>query len=47
MSFSVLLINRFTDKEKLAKARAKAASGGESMPSSAFEFEESSDQSES
>ena len=42
-----VLINRFTDKEKLAKARAKAASGGESMPSSAFEFEESSDQSES
>ena len=36
-----ILINRFTDKEKLAKARAKAASGG-SMPSSAFDFEEES-----
>ena len=34
-----VITNRFTDKEKLAKARAQAT--GQSMPSSAFNFDES------
>lgn len=36
-----ILMNRFTDKEKAAKAKEKARTGGASLPSSAFEFEDS------
>lgn len=39
--FLFVLMNRFTDKEKAAKAKEKARqSGSQSMPSSAFEFDE-------
>ena len=32
--------NRFTDKEKLEKAKQQSRSGGSTLPSSAFDFEE-------
>lgn len=42
-----IIIHRFTDKEKLAKAKAQAGAGGSSMPSAAFDFsDEASDEAE-
>ena len=38
-----VLINKFTDKEKQAKARAQARTGNTTMPSSAFEFGDESE----
>ena len=35
-----ILMHRFTDKEKFEKAKQKRASGGDEMPSSAFDFSE-------
>lgn len=35
-----ILMNKFTDKEKVAKAKAQARSGSASLPSSAFDFDE-------
>jgi len=35
-----VLTSKFTDKEKVAKARSSYASGGTSMPSSAFNFDD-------
>lgn len=42
-----IIIHRFTDKEKLAKAKAQASAGGSAMPSAAFDFsDEASDEPE-